>query len=57
MKELIEVDSKNSINIFMNLEEGILNKLVEFCKGNKDEQGMADVKYWKNTYSEAKKKI
>lgn len=41
----------------MNLEEGILNKLLEFCKAVKDEQGIADVKYWKNTYAEAKKKI
>lgn len=53
LKTDIEIKGGNKINIFMNLNEGILGKLLEENRGNEDVTN--NINYWKDAYERSKR--
>jgi hypothetical protein len=49
-----EITGGSRINIFMNLNEGVLNQLLE--EHHENEEVEKNIKYWKEAYERSKRK-
>lgn len=52
LKDDIQMKVGGKINIFMNLDEGLLGQLMEDNKGN--DEIISNIKYWKDAYKSKK---